>query len=88
MESVYNEKCGKGKIKSCNGNINTNFHNDKKPKEGPQYIGLSVILVDSIFRTGKDCYPEVFLEEYKYFGKEKKDAWVYYWPHRNLFWFW
>ena len=75
---MYNEKYRKGKIKSCNGNINTNFHHDKKRKEGPQYIGLSVILVDSIFRTGKNCYPEVFLEEYKYFGIEKKDAWVYY----------
>ena len=30
---VYNEKYPKGKIKSYNGKINTNFHNSKIPKE-------------------------------------------------------
>ena len=30
---VYNEKYLKGKIKSYNGKINTNFHNSKIPKE-------------------------------------------------------
>ena len=29
-------------------------------------------MIDSIFRTGKNCYPQVFLEEYKYVVKEKK----------------
>ena len=33
-EPVYNEKYLKGKIKSYNGKINTNFHNNKIPKEG------------------------------------------------------
>ena len=42
------------------------------PKEGSQYICLSVILLDSIFRTGKNYYPKVLLEECKYFIKEKK----------------
>ena len=32
-EPVYNEKYLKGKIKSYNGKINTNFHNSKIPKE-------------------------------------------------------
>ena len=31
-EPVYNEKYPKAKIKSCNGKINTNFHNNKIPK--------------------------------------------------------
>ena len=31
---VYNEKYIKTKIKSYNGKINTNFHNNKIPKEG------------------------------------------------------
>ena len=30
---VYNEKYLKGKIKSYNGKINTNFHKSKIPKE-------------------------------------------------------
>ena len=28
-------------------------------------------MIDSVFRTGKDCYPQVFLEEFKYVFKEK-----------------
>ena len=31
-----------------------------------------VILNDSVFRTGKNYYPQVFLEECKYIAKEKK----------------
>ena len=71
-ESVYNEKYLKAKIKSYNGKINTNFHNNKIPKEGSNFICLSVILIDSVFRTGKNYYPQVFLEECKFFVKEKK----------------
>ena len=29
-------------------------------------------MIHSVFRTGKDYYPEVFLEECKYVTKEKK----------------
>ena len=29
-------------------------------------------LIDSVFRTGKNYYPSVFLEECKYIVKEKK----------------
>ena len=61
----------KAKVKSYNGKINTNFHNNKIPKEGSQYICLSVILLVSVFRTGKNYYPQVFLEECKYVVKEK-----------------
>ena len=71
-EPVYNEKYLKAKIKSYNGKINTNFHNNKIPKGSSQYICLSVILLDSGFRTGKNYSPQVFLEECKYVVKEKK----------------
>ena len=37
---VYNEKYLKTKIKSYNGKINTNFYNNKIPKEGSKYICL------------------------------------------------
>ena len=43
----------------------------KIPKEGSQFICWSVILTDSVFRTGKDYY-QLFLEEWKYVVKEKK----------------
>ena len=69
---MYNEKYLKTKIKLYNGKINTNFHNNKIPNEGSQYICLSVILLDSVFRTGKNYYPQVFLEECEHVAKEKK----------------
>ena len=46
-EPVYNGKYLKAKIKSYKGKINTNFHNNKIPKEDSQCICLSVILIDS-----------------------------------------
>ena len=36
------------------GKINTNFHNNKIPKEGSQCICLTVILIEFVFRTGKN----------------------------------
>ena len=70
-EPVYNEKYLKAKMESCNRKINTNFRNNEIPKEDSQYICLSVILIDSVFRTGENYYPQVFLEECKYAVKEK-----------------
>ena len=61
-QPVCNEKHLKAKIKSYNRKIKINFHNSKIPKEGSPFIFLSVILMDSIFRTGKNYYPELFLE--------------------------
>ena len=69
---VYNEKSLKAKIKSYNGKINTNSHTNKIPREGSQCICLSVILIDSVFRTGKNYYPQASLEEYKNVVKEQK----------------
>ena len=71
-ELVYNEKYLKAKMKSYNGKTNTNFHDNKIPKEGSQFICLSVILIDSVFRTGKNYYCQDSLEECKYVVKEKK----------------
>ena len=54
------------------GKNNTNFHNNKIPKDDSQCIFLSVILIDSVYRKDKNYYPQVFLEECKYVVKEKK----------------
>ena len=69
---VYHEKYPKPKIKSYNGKINTNFRNNKIPTEGSQFICLSVISINSVFRNSKKYYPQVFLEKCKYAVKEKK----------------
>ena len=57
------------KIKSYKIKINTNFHNNKIPKEGSQCICMSVILINSVFRID---YSLVHLEECKHVVKEKK----------------
>ena len=72
IEPIYNQNFLKTNIKSYKEKINTNFHNNKIPKEGSQFICLSVILINSVFRTGKNYYPQVFLGECKYVIKEKK----------------
>ena len=71
---VYNDKYIKTKIKSYNGKINTNFHNNNIPKEGSQCICLSLILIESVYKKDKNYYPQVFLEECKYVVKEKKKS--------------
>ena len=44
----------KAKTKSYNGKINPSFdHNNKKQKWVSQFMFLSVILINSVFRTGK-----------------------------------
>ena len=54
FDPVYNEKNLRRKIKSYNGKINTNFHDNKISKDDSQYICLSVILIKSVFRTGRN----------------------------------
>ena len=41
-------------------------------EDAQQYICLSVILINPVFRTGKNYYPQVFLEECKYVIERKK----------------
>ena len=51
-EPVHNEKYLKAEIISYNGKLNRIFYNDKIPKEGSQFIFLSVIMINCIFSTG------------------------------------
>ena len=76
----YHGKYLKAKIKSYHGKINTNLYNNKIFSillEGFQFICLSLILIDSVFRTGKNYYPQVLLEKCKYVVR-KKEAWACY----------
>ena len=56
----------KTKIKFYNGKFNT--------KRDLNVICLSLILIDSVYKKDKNYYPQVFLEEFKYIIKEKKDS--------------
>ena len=62
---VYDKKYLKTKIKSYEEKINTNFHVDGMPEEGSPYACLSVILINSVVKLGKNYYPQAFLEECK-----------------------
>ena len=57
---VYNEKYLKAKTKYYNGRINTNFHNNKIPKEDSQYLCLSVILIILLLGEIKIFIPRCF----------------------------
>ena len=61
----------KAKIKSKGRKTHAKFQDNRIPREVFQFICLSVILIDSVFRTDKNYYPQVFLEECRYVVKEK-----------------
>ena len=48
---IYIEKYLRTKMISYEEKVSTNFHVNKIPKEGSQYICLSVILIDSVFKN-------------------------------------
>ena len=54
-------------------------------KGDSQFICLLVILIDSVFRAGKNCYPQVILQEFKYIIEEK-DFLLYYCWCRKSWW--
>ena len=71
-EPIPNKKYLKTKVKCHEEKINTNYHNDKILKEGPQCICLSAVLANSVFKIGRGYDLQLFLEECKYIAKEKK----------------
>ena len=56
----------KTKLKTYAGNIITNFHNKKMPKEKAPCKCLSIIMIDSVITANKKYYPQTLLEECKY----------------------
>ena len=69
---MCNKKGLKTKIKSYDGKVNTNFRGDKLLNKGSHCICLTIMSINSVFRLGKNYYPQVFLEESKCIVKEKK----------------
>ena len=63
---MYGNKYIKNKIKVYNNRINTNFYGNKIPEDNEYRTCLSVILLDSVVKIDNDCYPQIFLEEFKY----------------------
>lgn len=71
-EPVYDDKYIKTKRKLHNGETNTYFHGNDVTNEGAHCVSLSVIVIDSIVQMGKNSYPQVCLEKYKYIVWENK----------------
>ena len=75
-EPVFNEKYLKTKIKAHKGEIKTDFHGDTPP-EGKPCVARSIILIDSVCKSGKSFYPQTFLEECVYkVRKEIRDRFL------------
>ena len=66
-----NEKNLKTSTKSYRGKRKKKFYGDGIPHDGSYCICLSVILIDSVFKMGRNYLPQEFLEECKYIVKEK-----------------
>ena len=54
------DKYIKTKIKPYAGSIITNFHNKKMPKEKAPCKYLSIIVIGSVIKANKKCYPQHF----------------------------
>ena len=50
----------------------TDFHIQKIPKSGSNYICWSVILMDSVFKKDENDFPQVFLKAWKSSKKMRK----------------
>ena len=46
--------------------MTTNFQNKKIPKEKVSCKCLTIIMIDSVIKAIKKCYPQTFVEECKY----------------------
>ena len=77
---VYDEKFLKIKVREHDGKIRTNFLGNDVPKENMHYTCIACITIDSVMKMEKENYPQVYLEEYKYKVKKKKntDVKIYY----------
>ena len=73
-EPVYGDTDSyiKTKVKMYDNRVNTNFQGKETPKGDSSYKCLSLIMLDSVVKVGKKCYPQVFLEECKYIKRKNK----------------
>ena len=60
------------KIRIYADNMITNFHNKKMPKEKAPWKCLSIIMLDSLIKANKKCYPQTLLGECKYIQEKIK----------------
>ena len=62
---MFGDKYLKTKIKSFNDKITITFYG-KAPKTAIKCVCLSAMVIDSVFKSDKNLYPQAFIEECKY----------------------
>ena len=65
-EPVYDQTYIKTKVREFDSVIKTNFLGDEIPKENMHYTCIACVTIDSVMKTNKKYYPQVYLEECKY----------------------
>ena len=63
---VYDETYIKVKVREFDGKIRTIFLGNEMPKENIYYTCIACITIDSVMKTDKKNYPQVYLEQCKY----------------------
>ena len=71
-QPIYDDKYIKTKVKTFNNTINTLFSGVEIPKERIHYVCISAICIDSVLKTDKKNYPQVYLEQCKYKIKKRE----------------
>ena len=66
IEPIYEQKYLKAKVRAYDGVIKTNFLGNGVPKENMHYTCIACLTIDSVMKTNKKNYPQVYLEECKY----------------------
>ena len=62
-----------GKLKMWKERIKTNFHGLDVPYD--MYCNATAVLnIDSVYKQGKNYYPQVYVEEYKYTIAENRQC--------------
>ena len=72
IKPIYDDKYIKTKVKAFNNTTNTLFSRDEIPKERFHYVCISAICIDSVLKTDKKNYPQVYLEQCKYKIKKRE----------------
>ena len=70
---MYDDKYIKTKVSRFNNTINTLCSGDEIPKERNHYVCISAICIDSVLRTDKKKYPQVYLEQCKYKKSKRRE---------------
>ena len=75
-QPIYDDKYIKTKVKTFISMINTLFSGNEIPKERNHYICIAAIFIDSVLRTEKKNYPQVYLEQCNNKIKRKKSYYI------------